>query len=159
MPLLKYTILALLLALQQPPPPDDDGRYDDMGWEVLLGDTKTRYRYDSSYNAFVPVPRFGRKVKALEGAEISLKGFFLSADVSGRVIVLSYLPMAMCFFCSSAGIESVVEIHNIPQHNNRFRRLRTDDFIEIRGRLRLNADDLNHLVYILEDAELVKVFR
>ncbi len=151
-----FMIISMVLAAT---PPEDDGRFENMGWEVLLSDVRTRYRYDSQYNAFIPTPRFGREVRALEGTEINLKGFFLPADVSGSVIVLSYLPMAMCFFCSSAGIESVVEIHNIPQHNNRFRRLRTDDFIEIKGRLRLNADDLNHLIYILEDAELVKIYR
>jgi hypothetical protein len=107
----------------------------------------------------VPIPRFGREVRALEGTEITLKGFFLPADVSGNVIVLSFMPMAMCFFCSGAGIESVVEIHSIPQQQNRFRRLRTDDFIEIRGKLKLNPDDMEHLIYILEDAELIKVYR
>lgn len=151
--------LLILILLAPAPMADDDGRFENMGWEILLNDVRTRYRYDNEYNAFIPIPRFGREVRAMEGTEITLKGFFLPADVSGNVIVLSYLPMAMCFFCSSAGIESVVEIHNIPQHNNRFRRLRTDDFIEIRGRLRLNADDLKHLIYILEDAELVKVYR
>ncbi len=151
-----FIIISMLLAAT---PPEEDDRFENMGWEVMLSDVRTRYRYDSQYNAFIPIPRFGRQVRAMEGTEITLKGFFLPADVSGSVIVLSYLPMAMCFFCSSAGIESVVEIHNIAQHNNRFRRLRTDDFIEIKGRLRLNADDLNHLIYILEDAELIRVYR
>jgi hypothetical protein len=145
----------ILLSHQQ----DPDDRYENMGWEVLLNDVRTRYRYDSSYNAFVPIPRFGREVRALEGTEVSLKGFFLPADVSGNVIVLSYMPMAMCFFCAGAGIESVVEIHSKPLQKNRFRRLRTDDFIEIRGKLKLNPDNLEHLIYILEDTELIKVYR
>jgi hypothetical protein len=154
-----FSLLLLIGMVMHTQPVAEDDRFENMGWEVLLQDVKTRYRYDKEYNAFIPIPRFGKDVRALEGTEILLKGFFLPADVSGNVIVLSYLPMAMCFFCSSAGIESVVEIHNIPSHNNRFRRLRTDDFIEVSGTLRLNADDLNHLIYILEDARLIEIYR
>ncbi len=153
----KFFLFASIMLLSHTQ--DTDDRYENMGWEVLMNDVRTRYRYDSSYNAFVPIPRFGREVRALEGTEITLKGFFLPADVSGNVIVLSFMPMAMCFFCSGAGIESVVEIHSTTQHQSRFRRLRTDDFIEIRGKLQLNADDLEHLIYILKDAELVKAYR
>ncbi len=154
-----FKTIFLLGILMAPFNQETDDRYENMGWEVLLNEVRTRYRYDTEYNAFVPIPRFGKNVRALEGTEITLKGFFLPADVSGNVIVLSYMPMAMCYFCSGAGIESVVEIHSSPREVNRFRRLRTDDFIEIKGKLRLNADDLNHLIYILEDAELVKTYR
>lgn len=135
-----------------------DNPFENMGWDVLLKDVNMRYRYDTEHNAFVPVPRFGRTVKALDGSEISLRGFFLPADVTGNLFVVSYMPMAMCFFCAGAGIESVAEIQNTPQQLSRFRRLKTDDFIEVKGRLRLNADDLDHLIYILEEAELVKIF-
>ncbi len=153
---IKLVILLLISMLPQPPSEADP--YENMGWDVLLKDVKMRYRYDTQHNAFVPVPRFGRNVQALDGTEISLKGFFLPADVTGNIFVVSYMPMAMCFFCAGAGIESVAEIQNIPQHLARFRRLKTDDFIEIKGTLRLNTDDMNHLIYILEHAELVRVF-
>lgn len=153
----KIIFVVSILMLSQAQGSDD--QYENMGWEVLLKDVRMRYRYDTSHNAFIPIPRFGREIRALEGKEITLKGFFLPTDVSGNVIVLSYMPMAMCFFCAGAGIESVVEIHSTQQHKNRFRRLRTDDFIEIKGKLKLNPDDLDHLIYILEDAELIKVYR
>ena len=154
-----FKIILLFGILISSPNQESDDRYENMGWEVLLNEVKTRYKYDTNYNAFVPIPRFGKKVKDMDGTEITLKGFFLPADVSGNVIVLSYMPMAMCFFCSGSGIESVVEIHSSPQQKSRFRRLRTDDYIEIKGRLKLNPDNLDHLIYILEDAELIKVYR
>jgi uncharacterized membrane protein YcgQ (UPF0703/DUF1980 family) len=151
-------LIFLLLAFMLPQPPSEEDPFENMGWEVLLKDVKMRYRYDTQHNAFLPVPRFGRNLQAMEGTEITLKGFFLPADVTGNVFVVSYMPMAMCFFCAGAGIESVAEIHNIPQHLARFRRLKTDDFIEVKGTLRLNTDDMDHLVYILENAELIRVF-
>lgn len=149
----------LLLVFILPQPPSEENPYENMGWEVLLKDVKMRYRYDTQHNAFLPVPRFGKDLSALDGTTITLRGFFLPADVTGNVFVVSYMPMAMCFFCAGSGIESVAEIQNIPQHLARFRRLKTDDFIEVKGKLRLNPDDLDHLIYILEDAELIRIFQ
>lgn len=140
-------------------PPDPEAHYTDKTWDVLLNDVRMRYRYSIEYNAFVSVPRFGSQLQEMDGREVTLKGFFLPADVTGEAFVLSYVPMQMCFFCAGAGIESVVELHSIITHQIRFRRLNTDDFIEVRGRLRLNRDDIDHLIYILEDAQLVKIHK
>lgn len=156
--MLKISFLfAALLLLSQPPNLEE--HYNNREWNILLNDVRMRYRYSIEYNTFMQVPRFGSTVRALEGQEIVLRGFFLPADVTGDAFVLSHVPMQMCFFCAGAGIESVVELHSIVTHRMRFRRLSTDDFIEVRGRLKLNQDNLDHLIYILEDAELVRVFR
>lgn len=156
--MLKVLLLFLSLTLLADPP-DPEGHYTDKTWDVLLNDVKMRYRYSIEYNAFVSVPRFGSRLQEMDGQEITLRGFFLPADVTGEAFVLSYVPMQMCFFCAGAGIESVVELHSIVTHQIRFRRLNTDDFIEVRGRLRLNRDDIDHLIYILEDAQLVKIHK
>ena len=139
--------------------PDLESHYNNKEWNILLNDVRMRYRYSIEYNTFVQVPRFGNTIKQMDGQEITLRGFFLPADVTGEAFVLSHVPMQMCFFCAGAGIESVVELHSIVTHNMRFRRLSTDDFIEVKGRLKLNQDNLDHLIYILEDAELVRVIR
>ncbi len=136
-----------------------EDHYNNEEWNILLNDVRMRHRYSVEYNTFLQVPRFGNTVKQMDGQEVVLRGFFLPADVTGDSFVLSHVPMQMCFFCAGAGIESVVEIHSMASHNIRFRRLSTDDFIEVKGRLRLNQDDLDHLIYILEDAELVRVIR
>jgi len=138
-------------------PPDPEKHFTDKTWEVLLTDVRMRYRFSVEHNSFVQVPRFGNTLKALEGTEIVLQGFFLPADVTGDAFVLSFVPMQMCFFCAGSGIETVVELHASVSHQARFRRLNTDDFIEVRGRLKLNPNDLDHLIYILEDAELMRV--
>lgn len=138
---------------------DLEDHYNNEEWNILLNDVRMRYRYSVEYNTFLQVPRFGNTLKQMDEQEIVLRGFFLPADVTGDAFVLSHVPMQMCFFCAGAGIESVVEIHSVVSHNIRFRRLSTDDFIEVKGRLRLNQDDLDHLIYILEDAELVRIIR
>ncbi|MFP4065633.1 MAG: hypothetical protein ACLFS0_09065 [Bacteroidales bacterium] len=157
--MLKIVFLVLSFLWIADDPPLLEQHYRNETWETMLSDVKLRYRFNMEYNSFVHVPRFGEDVKAMDGREIVLRGFFLPGDVSGESFVLSYVPMQMCFFCAGAGIESVVELNSLVTHEIRFRRLNTDDFIEVRGKLRLNHDNLDHLIYILDDAELMEVIR
>lgn len=152
-----FSLFLAIFILNQGSDPEE--HYNNKEWNILLNDVRMRYRYSIEYNTFLQVPRFGNTLKQMDGQEITLRGFFLPADVTGDAFVLSHVPMQMCFFCAGAGIESVVEIHSIVTHTIRFRRLSTDDFIEVKGRLRLNQENLDHLIYILEDAELVKVIK
>ncbi len=156
--MLKSLVLIIaLLSFGQPPVLEE--HYNNKEWDILLNDVRMRYRYSVEFNTFVQVPRFGSSVKGMDGKEIILRGFFLPADVTGEAFVLSHVPMQMCFFCAGSGIESVVELRSLVTHAIRFRRLSTDDFIEVKGKLRLNQDDPDHLIYIMEDAELVKVIQ
>jgi hypothetical protein len=66
--------------------------------------------------------------------------------------VLSAFPYSSCFFCGQAGPESVIEIQFAKQYTG----LRMDKIITVRGTLRLNADDILQLNYILEDVEIVE---
>ncbi len=125
-------------------------------WNYLLDDVKVKYVFSPKYNAMISRPKFGDKLLALNGKIINVRGFFLPVDVTGSVFVLSYNPSNMCFFCSGAGIESIVELKPTPREQIFFENLKTDNYFEARGKLILNADDYDHLIYILEDAELVK---
>ena len=66
--------------------------------------------------------------------------------------MLSANPYSSCFFCGQAGPESVMEIQLLKQYDG----LRMDQVITFKGKLRLNADDIYQLNYILEDAEVVE---
>ncbi len=129
----------------------------DNFWDVLMHDVTVRFRYSLEHGSMVMTPRFGEHLVQQQGEEITIKGFFLSADVTGSIIVLSYNPMEQCFFCDGSGIESVMEIVPAEGQQRHFGRLRTDNFIEIKGTLRLNSQDIMRLFYILEDAELIRI--
>jgi hypothetical protein len=139
--------------------PEMESHYSNKTWDTMMKDVKMRYRFSVEHNNFIQVPRFGKDVQDLNGKEIVLRGFFLPADVTGNTYVLSYVPMQMCFFCTGSGIESVVELQSAVSHRVRFRRLNTDDFIEVKGKLKLNVSNMDHLIYILEDATLVNVVK
>ena len=128
-------------------------------WDFLMYDVKVRYGYAINYNSYFPRPRFGKDLKTLDGEIVTLKGLFLPVDVTVYAFVLSYYPMNMCFFCGDAGIETVVEIIPKQDQGRRFQRLRTDNYITVKGKLMLNERNYNHLIYIIKDAELIEVVK
>lgn len=95
--------------------------------------------------------RFSDELQALEGKEVSLKGFVIPLESRESThFVISYFPYASCFFCGGSGPESVVEVH--AQKPIAF----TDKPVVIRGILRLNNDDPEQLFFALEDAVVEK---
>jgi hypothetical protein len=131
----------------------------DKAWDLLLKDVKIRYLYSLTYDTYLPKPKFGQDLKMLDGQEITIKGFFLPVDVTGTVFVISYNPMVSCFFCTGSGIETIIEINPTEEEVERFKKLKTDNYIQVKGRLRLNAKDYTHLVYVLDNVELEQIIK
>lgn len=96
-------------------------------------------------------PRFGPTVKALNGKAISITGYVIPVDLESGTYVISEFPMAACFFCGGAGAESIMQL----KFKRAPRRLKTDERRTFSGTLRLNADNVYELNYILDGAELL----
>ena len=128
-------------------------------WNLLLNDVKIKYIYSLKYDALLPKPKFGKELKKLEGQTITIQGFFLPVDITGNIFVLSYYPMNMCFFCTGDGLQTIIELNVLPEHLQRFKRLKTDNYFEIEGKLKLNADNYEHLIYILDEVKFVKLIK
>ena len=123
------------------------------GWEVFA-DTQFHWEWAEELGAEVEIPTFTNKVKALEGTELTLTGYYLPLELRGERIIISQLPYASCFFCGGGvGQESVAEV----AFNSVQRPFRLDEIITVRGRLKLNRDDFDHLVFILEDAKVLEL--
>lgn len=118
-----------------------------------LGDVTFEDKLDKDLGAYIWVPTFGDKLKALNGVEVYLTGYVIPLDVTEGYYVLSAFPYSNCFFCGGAGPESVVELQLAKDH----RRFKVDERLTFKGILRLNADDVLHLNYILEDADLFDI--
>lgn len=120
-------------------------------WEDLA---KVKFvdKYFPEFEQSFLYPNFSNEVKALEGKEVSITGYFLNLDPEGAVYILSKNPMASCFFCGVGGPETAVELNF--KKNPPFK---TDDIVTITGILQLNSDDVEHFNYILlaSKAELV----
>ena len=128
-------------------------------WDKLLNDVEVKHQYSEKHNALVPKPNFGSKLQAMNGKIITIRGFSMPVDMTGNVFVLSYSPSTRCFFCNGAGIESVIELNPKKGELFLFKRLKTDDYHEVKGRLRLNVNDYDHLIYILDEVEFMQLIK
>lgn len=122
-------------------------------WKYLL-----RLKMDSVYNnqlgMVVEMPVFNDTLKALEGKQVVVEGFYIPATETkdNQVVILSAYPFAQCFYCGKAGIESVIDVLSVEP----LPRMKTDTKTHIRGRFKLNADNFDYLVYVLEESVLVE---
>ncbi len=119
------------------------------GWE-LLNDVRFKSEFSEELDVYVDIPSFGEKLQALDGKRVKIKGHYIPAELNDpNGIILSKFPYAACFFCGGAGLESVVEVHfSAPS-----RHFKPDEVITVEGTLKLNRDDFEHLVFILNDAK------
>ena len=117
------------------------------GWE-LLSSVEIVMGYDNFIGAEVEQPKFSEQLKLREGKEVTLTGHYLPLELEGERIIISKLPYAACFFCGGGvGQESVAEV----VFNNVQRPFKMDELITVTGKLELNVDDYEHLVFILKE--------
>jgi hypothetical protein len=118
------------------------------GWNIFA---RVKFTEQLIRNEYYLVPFLDTRIKSYEGKVVSLKGYYLPMDLANeRTIILSKNPYSMCFFCGGAGPESVAEIifaAKVPK-------LKPDQIITVTGKLKLNAFDVEHMNFILEDAIL-----
>lgn len=116
-------------------------------WKILANVTY-KTRFDEKLKYEVDYPEFGEESKELEGKIVKVKGYMVPLDEyrGHNFFVLSALPYNVCFFCGAAGPETVMEIYT--KEEIEF----SEKPIWVQGRLKLNDDDYDHLMYILEDA-------
>lgn len=123
-----------------------------------LAQIKWKTAYDSENKVYYDIPHHGPAIRALDKKEITIQGFYVPIDTEGKYFALSATPSSMCFFCSVGGIETVMEII-VKKGYKGLKRIQADKYIELKGRLVINTETNDHLMYILEDAELVKIIK
>ena len=118
--------------------------------------TLSKITFKKEYNEMmgfkVDVPVFSEEVLAMDGKEVEVRGYIIPVEgyKGHKEFIFSAYPYNMCFFCGGAGPETVMEVFaNEPVEY-------TAEPITIRGKLELNADDINRLIYALTDAVRVE---
>jgi hypothetical protein len=115
--------------------------------------TKFEPKYNEKLGEYLFHPTFSADVKALEGKEVTLEGYYVPfAPEEGSYIILSKFPMSQCFFCGGGGPESIAEV----TFKNTALKFQVDDLITIKGKLKLNTNDIDHVNFLINDAVLVK---
>lgn len=120
-------------------------------WD-LFAKTKFESKYVEKLGEYLFYPNFTADIKTLEGKEVTIQGYYVPfAPEDETYIVISKYPMSQCFFCGGGGPESVAEV-NFAKEPTRFQQ---DDLITVKGKLKLNADNWEHMNFILTDAILI----
>jgi hypothetical protein len=121
------------------------------GWESFAK-TKFVTAYNETAGEYFMTPNFPDALKALVGNEISLEGYYMPIDVDGNAyIILSKFPYSQCFFCGGAGPETIAEVtFKVKQP-----KFEADQFIRVKGKLKLNEKDIEHGNFLLVDAVLI----
>ena len=122
-----------------------------VGW-TTLSDVTLNWKYVEKFGEQVEIPVFGQSLRSKEGQEFVVSGYFMPAEVEGNGIILSKMSYASCFFCGSAGIDSVIEI----RFDKKQRNFKLDEIVKVSGILDLNDSDFDHLIFILKHAKIVE---
>lgn len=127
------------------------GQNSSATWNTL-GKITFKKEFDAALGFKIDKPIFSDEIKALSGKVVEIKGYIIPTDgyKSHTEFILSAFPYNMCFFCGGAGPETVMEIY--AKSPIKF----TSDAVTIRGKLELNSDDVNRLIYAMSDAEQVE---
>jgi hypothetical protein len=121
------------------------------GWAIFARVKYTEKRMEPDNELYL-VPLFDSRILAYKGKEITLRGYFIPIDWDDeRVIILSKVPNSQCFFHGGAGPESVAEI-SFPA---KAPKLKPDQIVTVKGILKLNDTDINHMNFILEKAVML----
>lgn len=147
----------LLSAIKLPVEAQQPPSLHTISWEMLKDVTWSK-KYMEALSDFFPMPNFGKQIELLDNKPVTIQGFYVPVDMEGTIFALSESPSYTCFFCGVGGIESVMEILVKEGHRD-LKRIRTDRYIQVKGIFSINRDNPEHLMYILKDAELVKVVR
>lgn len=144
------SLLLLGAALQHNSLVAQTGTADNL-WKTLAKITYKK-EYDEFLGFKIDKPVFSEEIKALNGKEVTVKGFIIPVEgyKSHKEFIFSAFPYSMCFFCGGAGPESVMEVTAIEPV------VYSAESIVLKGKLKLNNDDVNKLMFALTDAKLVK---
>lgn len=139
--LLAFTIMSASAQVESP---------SKSTWRTL-GKITFKKVYDELMGFKVDMPVFSDTINELEGKEITIKGYIIPTEgyKSHNEFILSAFPYNMCFFCGGAGPETVMEVESV--EGVEF----SADPITLKGILRLNDNDINRLMYKLEEATIV----
>lgn len=120
-------------------------------WKTL---SKITYKkeYDEFLGFKIDKPVFAKSIQEIEGTEVEIKGYIIPVEgyKSHTEFIFSAYPYNMCFFCGGAGPETVMEVEStVPVEY-------TAEQVTLVGKLKLNPDDINRLMYLLVDARPVE---
>lgn len=122
---------------------------DTLSWK-LLGQIKYVKKPSPDYPEGVMFPIINPTLKAKNKKEIIMSGFIIPID--NKNYALSKNVFASCFFCGQAGPETIMGI----KFRNPNMKLKTDQYVTLKGTFRYNDSNVDDWIYHIEDAVIIK---
>jgi hypothetical protein len=119
-------------------------------WKDLLA-VQMRDSFHQKVQDTVLLPMFNDTLRALDGQVVIAEGYFIPVSETGddNIVIISAYPYSNCFFCGKAGVESIIDVIS----PKKAPKVKMDNKIRFKGRFKLNVDNFDYLIYMLEDAE------
>ena len=117
-----------------------------------LSHVNFKEKYFSKYDQYFLYPNFDEALKSIEGERVEITGYFLNISPNEGLYILSKNPMVSCFFCGGGGPQTAIELHFQTEPD-----FKTDDIVTVKGKLKLNSEDVDYLNFILNDCTAIKV--
>ncbi len=122
---------------------------DTLSWK-LLGQIKYVKKPSDDYPEGVMYPVINSTLKAKNKKPIIMSGFIIPID--NKTYALSKNVFASCFFCGQAGPETIMGI----KFKNPDMRLKTDQYVTLKGTFRYNDSDVDDWIYHIENTVIIK---
>jgi hypothetical protein len=134
-------ILGISIIVKASPP-------DTINW-ILLQDLEFKSSQHPEYGE-VFLPKFSKKITKYANKEVVIRGYLVPVDKT--IWALSKSTYASCFFCGKAGPETVMGLlfKDTPE------KLKMDANVYIKGKLKVNGDNVDDWMYSLQNAVIVK---
>ncbi len=117
---------------------------DTLTWS-LLGKIDFLKKPDKVYGEIM-FPVVNPKLKALQGKQVVISGFIIPID--NKNYAISKNVFASCFFCGKSGPETLAGI----KFKGDLPKLKTDQYVTLKGTFRYNQDDVEDWIYHIENA-------
>jgi hypothetical protein len=120
---------------------------DTLTWK-LLSNIDYQKKASKVYGE-VMFPVINAKLKAMQGKPVVITGFIIPID--SKSFAVSKNVFANCFFCGKSGPESIMGI----QFKGTTPKLKTDQYVTLKGTFRYNDNDVEDWIYHVENAVIV----
>jgi hypothetical protein len=120
---------------------------DTLTW-TLLGKINFIKKPNKLYGE-VMFPVINPKLKTLSTKTVVMSGFIIPID--NKNYALSKNVFAACFFCGKSGPETIVGL----KFKGVLPKLKTDQYLTLKGTFRYNENDVEDWIYHIENAEII----
>lgn len=122
---------------------------DTLTWS-LLGKIDFIKKADKLYGE-VMFPIINPKLKSMKAKTVVMSGFIIPID--NKNYALSKNVFAACFFCGKSGPETIVGL----KFKGDLPKLKTDQYLTLKGTFRYNENDVEDWIYHIENAEIINM--